>query len=174
MNPGTPGYEKAFAEVFLTYVTSLHAYAFRYVRDADQAEEMVQAVFARLWEKGSLLKIDKSAQAFLYRCVRNECLNYLAHSRQIQLHRTWLMQTVGDDLPGEPAAQKAAMSELSKRLALALGKLPARCRTIFELSRYDNLTYAEIAQRLGLSVKTVEAQMGKALRILRHQLQDFL
>jgi RNA polymerase sigma-70 factor (ECF subfamily) len=164
--------EAAFERVFTTWFKSLHAYACTIVRDEMVAEEMVQNVFLRLWERTERLTISGSVAAYLYRAVHNESLNYLKREKRktvYQMHTSYHLQSgTGDTAP--PVQAK----ELEERLHQALSELPEQCRTIFQLSRFSELRYREIADELGISVKTVENQMGKALKLLRLKLVEFL
>lgn len=161
-----------FEDVFKTHFKRLHAYAFTIVKDETLAEEMVQNVFYKLWEKKDWAKIESSATAYLYRSVYHECLNYLKHEKVKSAYQQY--KIAQPSAAAGSAAQKIQLSELQWQLNKALSELPEQCRTIFQMSRFEELKYQEIANRLGLSVKTIENQMGKALRILREKLQDYL
>ena len=113
-----------------------------------------------------------SAKAYLYRAVHNRCLNFLEQGKVRQLY---VSETVKQEEPMSAAADAAGdQLELQSRITRALSKLPEQCGLIFRLSRFDEMKYAEIATHLGISVKTVENQMGKALRILREELKEYL
>ncbi len=164
--------EIAFEQVFKTHFKALHAYACTILKDEDLAEEMVQNVFVKLWERSENLTISGSITAYLYRAVYNESLNSLKHQKvksAYQLHVSYRMKN-----ETETAAKKLSLRELESRLQKALDELPEQCRTIFQMSRFEELRYQEIASRLGISIKTVENQMGKALKLLRLKLVDFL
>lgn len=161
-----------FEEVFKSHFKSLHAYAFTIVKDDMLAEEMVQNVFCKLWEKKDQLQINSSATAYLYRSVYHECLNHLKHQKVQSAYHVFMAARPADE--PAPAAAKLQMGELEWHLNKALNELPEQCRTIFQMSRFEELKYQEIADRLGLSIKTIENQMGKALRLLREKLSDFL
>lgn len=161
-----------FEEVFKTHFKNLHGYATTLLKDADDAEEMVQQVFVRLWEKRDNLDIRDSATAYLYRSVYHECLNFLKHQKVKTAYQTFAQHRPAN---GEmPASAKIQLGELEWHINQALEALPEQCRIIFQMSRFEELKYREIADRLGLSVKTIENQMGKALRIMREKLADFL
>jgi RNA polymerase sigma-70 factor (ECF subfamily) len=164
--------EAAFEQVFKTHFKSLHAYAYSMLQDEMAAEEMVQNVFCKLWERNQNLSIEGSVAAYLYRAVHNESLNYLKHLKVRAEHQLYVVHSMKEGT--ESATRKMQLKELEARLQKALNDLPEQCRTIFQMSRFEELRYREIAERLGLSVKTVEAQMGKALKILRTKLVDFL
>lgn len=164
--------ERTFEQLFKSHFKALHAYAYTIVNDEMTAEEMVQTVFLKIWEKKEQLQVETSVKAYLYRSVYNCCMNYLKHQKiksNYTEHISYSMKNEFDD-----ASKKVQFSELETRLRAALNELPEQCRTIFQLSRFDELKYKEIAAHLGLSPKTVENQMGKALKILRLKLADFL
>lgn len=165
--------EQAFEQLFKTYFKSLHSYAFTILNSEAVAEEMVQQVFYKLWEKKEQMDVHTSVKAYLYRAVHNESLNYLKHHTIKSKHQTYAMQQQQNNYE-HSAGEKLAGRELEQQIRQALNDLPEQCRTIFQLSRYEELKYREIAEQLGLSIKTVEAQMGKALKLLRLKLADFL
>jgi RNA polymerase sigma-70 factor (ECF subfamily) len=164
--------EAAFEQVFKTHFKSLHAYAFTILRDDSQAEEIVQQVFFKLWDRADSLSITGSVTAYLYRAVHNESLNYIKHQKVKSEHRLHVAYSMKNQ--ADHASKKVLASELEKKLHEAMEELPEQCRTIFQMSRFEEMKYREIANRLDISVKTVENQMGKALRILRTKLVDFL
>ena len=160
-----------FEQVFRSHFKALHAYACTILKDEATAEEMVQNVFYKLWEKKEQIQVQQSIAAYLYKSVYYECLNFIKHSKvksAYQAHASYVMPE------NETAADTASMRQLQLKLDEALKELPEQCRTIFQMSRFEELKYREIADRLNISVKTVENQMGKALKILRTKLADFL
>jgi RNA polymerase sigma-70 factor (ECF subfamily) len=166
------GNKRAFDEVFLKHFKSLHAYAFTIIKDRDNAEELVQNVFFRLWTKRDQLKSDGFLKSFLYRSVYNESLNYLKHQKvrsKFNIHYADAVKNYAGDLNTEIMA-----TELEKNIHAAINDLPEKCRNVFQLSRFDQMKYQEIADALNISIKTVENQMGKALKILRLKVVDFL
>ena len=164
--------EAAFEQMFKTHFKRLHAYAFTLLRDEIQAEEMVQQVFFKLWERNENLSLTGSISSYLYRAVHNESLNYIKHQKVRSNHQLNVAYSMKNEV--EHPAKKIMASELEKKIHSALNELPEQCRTIFQMSRFDELKYREIADKLGISVKTVESQMSKALRLLRVKLVDFL
>ena len=164
--------EAAFEQVFKTHFKRLHAYAFTILRDEIQAEEMVQQVFFKLWERNENLSLTGSISSYLYRAVHNESLNYIKHQKVRSNHQLHVAYSMKNEV--EHPAKKVMAGELEKKIHSALNELPEQCRTIFQMSRFDELKYREIADKLGISVKTVESQMSKALRLLRVKLVDFL
>lgn len=160
-----------FERVFKEHFKNLHAYACSILKDRDEAEEMVQNVFYKLWERKEKIRELQSVPAYLYRSVYNECMNYVKHEKvktAYEAHAIHHGDTMGK------AEDTATTKELQERIANALTALPEQCRTIFQMSRFEELKYREIADRMGLSVKTVENQMGKALKILRTKLADYI
>jgi RNA polymerase sigma-70 factor (ECF subfamily) len=163
--------ETAFETLFKTHYNALHAYAQVILKDEDVAEEIVQGMFLKFWEKRASLNI-QSIKAYLYKCVYNDSLNYIKQEKTKSKYQDFTLHTMNTE--HEPASLKVELSELQQHLREALNHLPEQCRTIFQMSRFEELKYREIADHLGLSIKTVENQMGKALRILRLKLADFL
>ena len=167
------GVEDLFEQVFKSHFKSLHAYACTIMRDPMPAEEIVQNIFLKLWEKKEDITIKENISVYLYRAVHNESLNYLRHRKVRSAYQSYAMRQHKQTEQEKPA-EKVVMKELEKKLEIALQELPEQCRTIFQLSRFEDLKYREIADKLGLSVKTIENQMGKALKLLRLKLVDFL
>jgi RNA polymerase sigma-70 factor (family 1) len=166
------GNERVFEEVFREHYGSLCQYAFTLLRDRDDAEEEVQGLFLAFWERRETILISTSLKAYLYRSVHNRCLNRIKHLSIREDHRQHV-QYVGD-APTLSPMDALAGQELSRRIDEAMKQLPEQCRRVFYLSRFEELRYGEIAERLGISAKTVENQIGKALRILRVELAEFL
>lgn len=168
----TSDWEKEFEAAFKNYFKSLHAYAYTIVNDETVAEEIVQQVFFKMWEKKDQIKIEVSLTAYLYKMVYNHSLNHLKHEKvkkAYEIHTVYHMKNRSDN-----SEKKVLLNELQKKLTIAINELPEQCRTVFQMSRFEELKYQEIAGRLGISVKTVENQMGKALKQLRIKLVDYL
>ena len=164
--------EAAFEQVFKIHYKNLHAYAFTILKDVDEAEEMVQQVFFKLWERSDHLSFSGPIAAYLYRAVHNESLNFLKHQKVKaghQLHVAYSMKN-----KTEQAQPRMIRKELENKFREALNELPEQCRTVFQLSRFEDMKYKEIAEKLDISIKTVENHMGKALKLLRAKLVDFL
>jgi len=158
--------------LFRTYYQPLCNYAYTFVQDRDEAEEIVQATFMSVWEKRDTLEIKTGVKPYLYAMVRNACLNLIKHEKIKQQHVAHELTLSDHSI--ESVSQTVMASELESKINLALNKLPEQCRLVFKLSRFEELKYAEIADQLNISVKTVENQMGKALKIMREQLKDYL
>jgi RNA polymerase sigma-70 factor, ECF subfamily len=166
------GDQTAFEMLFRTYYQSLCNYAYTFIQDRDDAEEVVQSTFLSVWEKREALEIHTAVKPYLYAMVRNACLNLLKHEKIKQRHVEGELAVAERSV--ESVTRAVMASELEVRICEAMEQLPEQCRLIFKLSRFEELKYAEIADQLGLSIKTVENQMGKALRIMREQLKDYL
>jgi RNA polymerase sigma-70 factor (ECF subfamily) len=161
----------AFDAIFRTWYGPLVGTAERMLRDRAVAEELVQDVMLELWRRRESLAADGSAQAYLFQATRNRVLNHLRHLKIEQRSEPEVQREVAST----PHADAAVVQEeLDVAVQRAVQALPDRCREVFELSRVHGLKYAEIARTLGISVKTVEAQMGKALRTLRERLAHWL
>lgn len=161
------GDTSAFDAIFRTWYGPLVGTAERMLRDRAVAEELVQDVMLELWRRRETLAPDGSAQAYLFQATRNRVLNHLRH---LKIEQRSEPEIRGDSSPTPHADAAVVEEELDVAVQRAVQSLPDRCREVFELSRVHGLKYAEIARTLGISVKTVEAQMGKALRILRERL----
>lgn len=166
------GDETAFEMIFKTYYEPLCNYAFTFILDRDEAEEIVQATFLNVWEKKETIAIETSLKAYLYRAIRNSCLNAIKHTN---IKRKHAAETVFvSDKSHEAVSQSVISSELDQKIGDALMVLPEQCRLVFRMSRFEDLKYAEIAEQLNISIKTVENQIGKALKIMREELKEYL
>lgn len=155
--------------VFRSYYSQLCRFSMKYVREKEATEEIVQDIFLYLWEKRHSLNITQSLKAYLYTATRNRSLNYLKSN----LNRVEIRGDLAeDDQPlYVPENDNPDPQELRQTITQAIDMLPPKCRTIFDLSKNAGLTYQEIAEELGISKKTVEAQMSIALKKLRETLR---
>lgn len=165
------GDKKAYEHVFRSYYELLCRFAYTLVRDKDEAEEVVQNLFYNVWAKRESLQVQTSVKAYLYRAVRNDCLNRLKHDQVRMSYASDYRHTAPVSGNG---LESLEAKELSRHITTALETLPPQCGEVFRLSRFEHLSYAEIGERLQISVKTVENHMGKALRKMREQLKDYL
>ncbi len=166
------GNESAYEMIFRTFYQPLCRYAYSFLEDREEAEEVVQSAFITVWEKRKSIDIQTSLKSYLYRMVRNGCLNVIKHEKVKQQHVAHEMAVT--EVSYESVSQKVYASELESKITEALKALPEQCRLVFQLSRFEELKYQEIADQLQISVKTVENHMGKALRIMREQLKEYL
>ncbi len=168
----TAGNESMFEQLFRKYYQLLCNYGNSILKDMDEAEEVVQSVFMDIWEKKNDLQINISLKSYLYRMVHNRCLNKLKHEKIKEEYKVYnYAQT---QLNPSNAIHLTLQNELQQNIEDAIADLPEQCRLIFKLSRFEELKYSEIAEQLGISIKTVENQMSKALKILRERLADYL
>lgn len=164
--------ELVFEKVFKGYYEVLCNYANTIICNIDEAEEIVQNTYLTIWDKRDKLDIHTSIKSYLYKAVYNNCLNWMKHYRVQQKHvEATRHQTV---LYIDDSSEQLLGIELEQQIGLAINSIPKKCRTVFKLSRFENLTYSEIADQLNLSVKTVDNHMIKALKILREKLKDYL
>ncbi len=166
------GNESAYEMIFRTYYQPLCRYAYSFLQYKEEAEEVVQAAFITLWEKRSALAIETSLKSYLYRMIRNSCLNVIKHAKVKQQHVAHELAVA--EVSHESVSQKVHAAELETKITEAMKTLPEQCRLVFQLSRFEELKYQEIADQLQISVKTVENHMGKALKLMRLQLKDYL
>jgi RNA polymerase sigma-70 factor (ECF subfamily) len=167
-----PTSKASFEQLFKEHFKGLYSYAYTIIKDEVMAEEIVQQVFCKIWEKKEQLDIHTSARAYLYKAVYHDSLNYLKHRKVMSAYALHTIRQ--SDKEVENASGKVLAAELNERIRTALNELPEQCRTIFQMSRFEGLKYQEIADELKLSVKTIENQMGKALKLMRLKLAEFL
>jgi RNA polymerase sigma-70 factor, ECF subfamily len=167
------GDEQALELLFRKYYSRLCSYANKYVNDPEEAREIVQEVFIKIWERREDIDPEESLGPYLFRITCNNSINRLRHRKVVGKYAEIYKLVYVDNAEISPHESLIA-SELTQNISKALKKIPPRCRQIFNLSRVDGLKYSEIAYTLNISVKTVEAQMSKALNILRLELRDYL
>ncbi|MES1214778.1 MAG: RNA polymerase sigma-70 factor [Bacteroidota bacterium] len=164
--------DQAFEDIFVSYYESLYGYAFSILNSEWSAKEIVSDVFYRLWLKKDKLTIDTSLAGYLYKSVYNACMDNIRHNKTKQIFKRDALH------PSTETASNAAndlnAKDFEKNLRNALLQLPEQCRTVFQLNRMEELSYNDIAKRLSISVKTVEAHMSKALKRLRVSMAEFL
>lgn len=165
------GDRDAFDAIFRAHYPSLVGVAERIVGERAVAEEVAQDVMLELWRLRETAASEDSARAYLFRAARNRALNHVRHERMKVRTAPF---AAGETVTQAEGPSRLAEAEIEAAVREAVASLPERCREVFELSRGQGLRYAEIATALGISVKTVEAQMGKALRVLRERLAPFL
>lgn len=165
------GKKEALAGAFDWYYKDLVLFAGNYIRNLPQCEDIVQTVFIRLWEERAGLRIESSLKSYLIRAVRNTCLDYIRHRNVRDRYRAYVFRT---GILGECDTEHYILhSELQYRFKKALERLPEEQRLCFEMSRMEGIRYEEIAERLHISVRTVENRIGEALRQLKLELKDF-
>lgn len=161
-----------FEKLFKTHYSQLCSYANLFLSDPDAAEDVVQEVFFKLWKNRDELIINTTIKSYLFRAVRNGCLNVIDH---ISVREAYKIVNENDIKDSEGnLIDETIVSELEQRIKETIDLLPPERRKIFIMSRFDGLKYREIADQLSISVKTVENQMYQALRFLREKLVDYL
>lgn len=166
------GEQAAFDAIFRAHYAHLVGFAQGLLHDRSAAEDAAQEVMLELWRRREEVAITESLRAYLLRATRNRALNQLRHANVQKRAEPHLM--TGEDSVNATGASELVAGELKDAIVAAIAELPPGCRQVFEMSRGRGLRYAEIASTLGISVKTVESQMGKALRHLRTRLAAWL
>ncbi len=142
------------------------------MQNAETVKDIIQEVFVKLWVKREQLNIQTSTAAYLKRMAVNESISYLRKNKKVQL------ESLDGSVRAVPSAQSGDQSvlqnELKQKVKEAIDQLPPRCKQVFLLSRYEQFSYKEIGECMGISIKTVENQMGKALKIMREELKEYL
>lgn len=162
---------KSFETFFNNHYMALVNYANTILNDRDDAEDIVQQVYISFWEKRLATDIHTSLRAFFYKSVHNACLNKI---KQRKVRTEYATHIIHLNANSNEQIKHIEEKELQQKIDIAMTVLPEQCRKIFSMSRFEQLKYQEIADQLGLSIKTVENQMGKALKIFREQLKEYL
>lgn len=172
------GDEKAFGKLYMLYFPRLYSFALKIVQDNGLAKDVVQNVFISLWESRNTFRYDHP-EAFLYKMVRNASLNYIRHVKVVEnLKIKVKAQFLGEELyhidmvGNQPYV--LIEKELQEKVVEVMETLPEKCKAVFLLSRNDGLKNHEIADQLGISIKTVEKHISKALSIFREKFADDL
>lgn len=170
--------QKSFELLFRRYFPRLKSFTYGFVKDDDIAKDIVQEVFIKIWEKKADIS-DISIESFLYKIVRNQCLNYLRHVKVVENRKVNLKEATQleelyriDIVRDEPYL--LVEKELENEIVEVMNELPTKCREVFRLSRIDGLMNAEVAKKMGVSVKSVEKHMTKALKHFRIHFNDKL
>lgn len=164
---------QAFALFFTRYHGKLITFALHYVRARELAEEAVADVFLKLWQKRATLPEVSNLTSYIYIAVRNQALNY---RQKIENQPTLSLDDVPLGLTVEPMTPERELltAELQAHIQAAVDKLPPQCQTIFRLIREDGLKYREVAEIMGISAKTVEVQMGIAIKKISAELHHYV
>lgn len=162
----------SFEQVFRTYYSGLKAYAQKILQDPIQAEEVVQEVFFKLWEKRKEVAIDTSLKSYLFRAVHNHCLNIFKHEKVRENYRSHV-ESHKEEFELDESDTMIA-TDVKEKILEGIALLPEQCARVFRMNRLEGYKYREIAEELGISQKTVEAQMSKAMRRMREHLKDHL
>ncbi|MEM8527908.1 MAG: RNA polymerase sigma-70 factor [Bacteroidota bacterium] len=162
--------QATFEALFKSNFAFLCNFAQQYVGDQDAAQDLCQKVFIQLWEKRTTLDPNQNLKSYLFTAVKNRCLNYI---RDHKKYRSKILDLdCGDIELSEQAIDYLAANDLQAVIEEALNQLPEKCRKVFEMSRFQEMKYKEIAEELEISQKTVEAHMSTALKLLRAHLKE--
>lgn len=162
--------KKSFETLFKAYYAPLCQFSRKYVKDKDDCEEIVQGFFLKLWDKRVELDINQSVKNYLFSSIRNRCLNHIKHEKIKLEYQSEILKNPDGHIDTTNFIMEV---DLIDKIDQSIAALPARRREIFVLSREHGLKYREIADQLGISIKTVETQMGQALKELRENLKDY-
>ena len=164
--------KEIFDYLFNYYYSSLCAFSMQYIDDRNFVEDLVQDFFVYLWVKAPQIKIKSSLKSYLFTSIKNRCLDYQKHHFITEKYRSFICFSAEKE--NDSTEYFFSESELRQAIQTSLGKLPPRCREIFELSRIAGLSNQEISGKLGISKRTVELQISNSLKILRKELAEFL
>jgi RNA polymerase sigma-70 factor (ECF subfamily) len=164
------GDAKAFEMLFHQYYGHLCLFATKILNNDAAAEEVVQEFFVKIWEKKEQLSIETSVKNYLFRAVKNQCLNYIKHNF---VKENYIKTKENENQLEIDFEENYVEVDLAQKIKESIDSLPEKRREIFRLSREEGLKYREIAQKLNISIKTVEAQMGLAIKNLREKLKDY-
>ena len=159
-----------FKKLYEDHYANLCRYGRKYIREMEKVEDIVHEVFINLWDKRTTIDTSKPVKSYLYRSVGNRCLNYIRDHKKFAVDSEMLEFRA--DSSGSDSLMETV--ELESKINGLIESLPDRCREVFKLNRFEELKYKEIAVELNISIKTVEAQMSKALKTLRVGLKDYL
>ncbi|MFZ1750666.1 MAG: RNA polymerase sigma-70 factor [Saprospiraceae bacterium] len=158
-----------FEELFKEHYDGMYRYCQTMVNDISEVEDIIQGVFTDLWQDRHKLVIHTSIQAFLYKGVYFKCMNNIKHAKVAQ---KYVRST--PDHESHMVGDTMIYQEVAEKIDQVMRTLPEQCRKIFAMSRFDGLRYKEIAETLQLSPKTIENQMGKALKTMRVALSEYI
>jgi len=162
------GDEKAFEEVFRLYYGPLLNMGRGLTRDEQLAEEQVQEVFVRLWEKRETLKDDLKLFPYLLTSVRNRCYNLTRNNQVAQKYVNFQQKQYQDEILHYDYENED--DETIVKIHAAIENMPEKCQEVFKLSRFEGLSHKQIAEKLSISVKTIENHITKAMKLLKNEL----
>lgn len=157
-----------FEELFRELFKPLCGFAMKFTGDLDASKNLVHEVFIQVWDKFDTLPEGTNYKSYCYTAVRNRCLNYIRDRKKFVM-----IENVPENQLTELNSSMET-SELAQKIEQAIASLPEKCRMVFEMNRIEGLKYSEIAGKMNISLKTVEAQMSKALAVMKERLSDFL
>lgn len=164
--------KKSFEILFKQYFSVLCQFARKYVRDLDTSKEIVHDCFVSFWDKRETIDLSKPVKTYLFTSVHNRCLNHIRNNKKFDqnVENFELLDLSHHHIASDSLVEQEVSSQIHK----AIESLPEKCKEIFKMSRFEDMKYKDIAEKLNLSVKTVEAQMSKALQVMRTSLSEFI
>ncbi len=165
-------WDAVFETIYSQYYTGLCTYAHSFIPDADEAEEIVQGIILKMWEQKENLENIISLKSYLFRSVKNTCLNYIKHQKLEEKYRekAWVeLKKIEADF-----IDPYHNTELEHHISEAIKELPERCREVFEMSRFEGKKNKEISDYFNISIKAVEANITRALSILRKKVGEYM
>ena len=165
----------AFNTLFKSVYLQLYIHCRKFIPDPEDAKDILQNVFLRFWEKRENIDIHTSLNAYLYRAIQNECLNYLHSTGTIEVPQCETTNVLfREEAEDNDPHSTLSVLEIEQIMENTIEELPDQCKSIFKLSRINGLKNQEIADKLDISVRTVETQIYRALKILKSRLKDYL
>jgi len=166
------GDNNAFSVIFTSYYKDLVLFALNFTHNIESAEEIVQDLFVKIWEDHETIIINGSLKSYLLKAVHNKCIDRIRH---LKIRQKYNNEVLTNSIDYEYNTDNYLItSELEDLVRTALDKLPPEISQAYRMNRYEGLKYQEIAEKLNVSVRTVEVRIGKALCALRIELQDYL
>ncbi|OFX17587.1 MAG: hypothetical protein A2033_04625 [Bacteroidetes bacterium GWA2_31_9] len=164
--------KNSFEILFKQYFSVLCQFARKYVRDLDTSKEIVHDCFVSFWDKRDTIDLSKPVKTYLFTSVHNRCLNHIRNNKKFDqnVENFELLDLSHHHIASDSLVEQ----EISSQINNAIESLPEKCKEIFKMSRFEEMKYKEIAEKLNLSIKTVEAQMSKALQVMRTSLSEFI
>lgn len=166
------GDKTAFEIIFRHYYPGLVIYSSNFTRGREQAEEIVQDFFLRLWEKRFDIDSNRSLKSYSFQSIKNRSLNFLRDQKVKDEYIKELLQLSRENIIFNEDLYLA--SELQKKIEASMGKLPDKCREVFTMSRFKGMSNEEISSNLNISKRTVETHISKAIKILKIELKDYI
>jgi len=172
------GDEKAFETIFKSDYNKIVGFCNQFVNDRERAKNQAQEAFINLWLNREKIATFNGIRSFLYTYAKSACLNYIRHEKVVSKYSDKQLQQKENLLNREVLESfdfnSLEFSELEELILRSIDELPEKCRQVFVMSRFDGKTNREIAEELGISVKSVEANMTRALKALKSNLSDYL
>ncbi|MBN2274417.1 MAG: RNA polymerase sigma-70 factor [Bacteroidales bacterium] len=169
----------AFEKLFKAYYRNLCFFAESYVKEKAMAEEIVGNFFTNIWEKRYIIEIKGPVKSYFYTSIHNQCIKYLEHLKVMKRYRDYASARLRNIEMLAPASNPYPLANLISQeivddIEKSINELPEKCREVFCLSRFEEMSYEDISAKLNISVNTVRTQMARALQKLRDNLKDYL